>query len=329
MQFGSGSAKPPIGVVFDSDIGNRIDSVLALALLYGFDAKNECRNVLVTTSKPNIKSAAFCDALAKFYAAGGFTRMLPVGMAEKGPGPEETPILKVADQYPNTIKKLNDTAIVSAVIRNALTAQNDGNCMVILAGPATNLADTLNLAGIKDWIQHKVKYLVISDHLAADVPAAKKVIAEWPSPIVFVPGDCSKDLQYPAASIEKDFAYNPKHPVVDAYKVYKPMPYDAPTTDMAAVLYGIRPQEGYFKVSDPGTLSVSDDGSLKFAPGGQAKHRILSADAGQKERILKVYTEVASTKPVARRFRFPMADAKKDEKKADSPEKKPADEVKP
>ena len=85
MQFGSGSAKPPIGVVFDSDIGNRIDSVLALALLYGFDAKNECRNVLVTTSKPNIKSAAFCDALAKFYAAGGFTRVMPVGMPEKGP----------------------------------------------------------------------------------------------------------------------------------------------------------------------------------------------------------------------------------------------------
>ena len=108
--------------------------------------------------------------------------------------------------------------------------------MVILAGPATNLADALNLAGVKDWIQHKVKYLVISDHLAGDVHAAKKVLAEWPSPIVFVPADCSKDLHYPAASIEKDFAYNPKHPIVDAYKAYKPMPYDAPTTDMPPVV---------------------------------------------------------------------------------------------
>src|SRR3954469_21490744 len=101
MQFGSSSVKPPIGVVFDSDIGNRIDSVLALALLYGFDAKNECRNVLVTTSKPNLKSAALCDAISKFYAAGGFSRIMPVGMAEKGPAPEDTPMLKVADAYPN------------------------------------------------------------------------------------------------------------------------------------------------------------------------------------------------------------------------------------
>src|SRR3954452_9299313 len=105
MQFGSSSAKPPIGVAFDSDIGNRIDSVLALALLYGFDTKNECRTVLVTTSKPNLKSAAFCDAVTKFYAAGGFTRTLPVGMPERGPGAEDTPILKVADSYPNGIKK--------------------------------------------------------------------------------------------------------------------------------------------------------------------------------------------------------------------------------
>src|SRR3954471_7145159 len=99
MQFGSGQAKPPIGVVFDSDIGNRIDSVLALALLYGFDAKNDARAVLVTTSKPNLKSAAFCDAVGKFYAAGGFSRNLPTGMPEKGPGGEDTPILKVADSY--------------------------------------------------------------------------------------------------------------------------------------------------------------------------------------------------------------------------------------
>ena len=56
---------------------------------------------------------------------------------------------------------------------------------------------------------------------------------------------------------------------------------------------------------------------------------MLSADPAQKERILKAYTEIASTKPVARRFRFPMMDAKKDDKKADAPEKKPTDAVKP
>jgi len=333
MQFGSGSAKPAIGVLFDSDVGNRIDSVLALALLYGFDAKNEARTVLVTTSKPNLKSAAFCDAIGKFYAAGGFVRSLPVGMPERGPGGEDTPILKVAESYPNGIKKLNDTAEVGAVIRNAMTAQHDGNCMVILAGPATNLATALSVAGSKEWIEHKVKYLVVSGHLNADPAAAEKVLSEWPGQIVFVPAECGDLVSYPASSIEKDFSYTEHHPIVDAYKAFKPMPYDAPTLDMAAVLYGVRPQEGYFKVSESGKLTVAGDGSVKFAPGADGKHRMLSADPAQKERILKAYTELASAKPVPRaRFRPPLADAKKpDEKKPEDnkPEENKPEENKP
>jgi hypothetical protein len=28
---------------------------------------------------------------------------------------------------------------------------------------------------------------------------------------------------------EKDFAWSPDHPIVEAYRAYQPMPYDAPT----------------------------------------------------------------------------------------------------
>ena len=42
------------------------------------------------------------------------------------------------------------------------------------------------------------------------------------------------------------------------------MPYDAPTWAMAALLYAVRSQEGYFKLSEPGTISVHDDGRTKF-----------------------------------------------------------------
>jgi hypothetical protein len=35
-----GQGKPPIGIVFDSDLGNGIDDALALAMLYGFEGKN-------------------------------------------------------------------------------------------------------------------------------------------------------------------------------------------------------------------------------------------------------------------------------------------------
>ena len=42
MQF-PGQGKPPVGIIFDCDMGNSIDDALALALLYGFDGKNEAR----------------------------------------------------------------------------------------------------------------------------------------------------------------------------------------------------------------------------------------------------------------------------------------------
>jgi hypothetical protein len=78
------------------------------------------------------------------------------------------------------------------------------------------------------------------------------------------------------------------------------MPYDAPTWSMAAALHAIRPKEGYFKISEPGTLTISNDGRLTLAPVPDGRHNLLAADEGQRQRIVKVYTEVASAKPVPR-----------------------------
>jgi len=81
------------------------------------------------------------------------------------------------------------------------------------------------------------------------------------------------------------------------------------------VLYAVRPQEGYFKLSSPGTIGVLDDGRTKFTPSLEGKHRYLILDPAQKERIVKTYTEIASAKPVARAPRF--------RRKQDDQQKKP------
>jgi inosine-uridine nucleoside N-ribohydrolase len=328
MQF-PGQGKPPVGIIFDSDMGNSIDDALALALLYGFDGKNEARVVSVSVSKPNLKAAAFCEAIGRFYAGavssgfGGFGRTLPIGLASDGKMAEDTPMLTVplskrnaqdAPVYEHGIHNLNDTAEVAALIRNAFTAQYDQNAIVVLAGPATNLVKVLDLPGAKDLIAHKVRFLSVvagsypdgrpEFNIKTDIPAARKLFAEWPTPIVATGREVGEALLFPASSIEKDFAWSPAHPVVDAYRAYKAMPYDTPTWDMAAVLYAVRPQEGYFKLSSPGTIGVLDDGGAKFTPSPDGKHRYLILDPAQKERILKTYTEIASAKPVPRQPRF-------------------------
>lgn len=351
MQF-FGQGKPPVGIIFDSDIGARIDGALALALLYGFDGKDEERVVSLSVSRNNLKSAAFCDVVGRFYAGtintpfGSFSRALPIGMNDGGPKAEDTPMLNPLDKlnaegkplFETRIHKLNETAEPAALIRNALTAQYDQNAIVVLAGPATNLSKTLDLPGVRDLISRKVRFLSIvaggfagaqSDfNIRGDIPAARRVFSEWPTPIVAAGYEAGSALLYPGASIEKDFAWSPAHPVVEAYRAAGSMPYDAPTWDMTAVLYAARPKEGYFKLSDPGVIRVMDDGHVKFSASADGKHRYLILDPDQNERIIKTYTEIASAKPVVRQFRFRKKNQKQQEVKPEPPKPdaaKPAD----
>jgi hypothetical protein len=348
MQFGA-LPKPAVGILFDSDMGNDIDDALALALLYGLDGKNEVRVVSLTVSRSNVSSAAFCDAVARFYAGpvsgafGAFARTLPVGMATDARLSAETPMLTVplskkkadgAPVYPSGIETMIETADPATVIRNALTAQHDQNAIVVLTGPATNLVRAMALPGVRDLIAHKVRFLSVSGgsfpdgeaelNIKSDIASAKKLFTEWPTPIVAAGKEIGDAIPFPGSSIDKDFAWTADHPVADAYRAFQPMPYDAASSDMAAVLYAGRPKEGYFKVSGPGTITVQEDGRTKFAESASGKHKYLMLDLDQKDRVIKAYTEIASAKPVPKvRRRFPGADQKKDQKPEQKQEAKP------
>ncbi len=331
MQFPQG--KPPIGIIFDSAMGSRIDDVLAMALMYGLDGKNEARVVSVSVSRSNVNSAAFSEAIGRFYAGavsgdfGAVGRNLPVGLATDGRITGETPMLTVPlgkkdkdgkPVYAHGIHHVVDTAEVSALIRNAFTSQYDQNCLVVLAGPATNLVQTLRLPGVKELISQKVRLLSIvagdfgggpaEFNIKADIAAARELFAEWPTQIIVAGAELGAQLKYPAASIESDFAYTQDHPVIDAYKAFRVMPYDAPAPGVAAVLAAIRPKENYFKMSPSGTIKVLDDGTTQFVPLATGKHQYLISDPEKKDAVQNVMVELVSAKPVVKapRFRRPQ-----------------------
>jgi hypothetical protein len=330
QDFGKG--KPPVGVVFDTDMGNGIDDALAMALLFGLDGRNEARVAAIAVSKPNLHAAAFCDVMRQFYSGApktgpfaGFMRGLPIGLINDGKLRDDTPMLtSPLAKHTSAIRQMNDTAEVLPLIRNALTAQYDQNALVVAAGPLTNLARLLDLHGAKEIIAQKVRLLAVAAgqfpdgppefNIKIDIASARKVFAEWPTPIVASGCEIGNRLPFPAESIEKDFAWSPSHPVVEAYRAYQPMPYDAPTWAMSPVLYAIREKEGYFKLSEPGTLAVEEDGRARFTKSAQGRHRYLILDPEQKERVLKTYIEIASAKPVERQFRRP-GQKKEEEKK--------------
>lgn len=322
---GRGIAKPPLGITFDSDFGNNIDSALTLGLLRAMAGKGEMRVISVSITRSNLKAAQAEEAITNFYAGGpvgggtGFGGGPDkVGLATDGKFAEDTPIVnavlskKTPDgktAYSVQIKGIVDTAENPVTMRNMLLAQDNENAAVLVVGPASNAAKLMDLYGAKPQIAAKVKYLVIAAgsypngaaefNVKSDIAAAKKLFAEWPTPIIAVGAEVGEALPYPAASIEKDFTWAPSHPIVDAYKAFKNMPYDAPAPGMAAALYAAHPDDGYFKLSEPGTITVLEDGRTKFTPGAGGRHRYLIADPAQREKVIQLYTGLVSAKPVA------------------------------
>lgn len=345
MQFKKG--KPAPGIFIDSDF-QTIDSVLAIALVYGMQNKNDCRMVTISMSGASIPAAAYLDIVERFYhgPAGNFAQLAAIGVPERGrplvtPAAYVEPLKRVkpdgSPAYRVEVTRMVDTADPRTLLRNYLEAQHDRNAAFVLAGPATNLAAALDFRGLKPLIAAKLKFLVFATgpsdvHIKEDVAAAQRLFAEWPTPIFISRADVGEGLPFPGASIDKEFAAtSPDHPVADAYRSFKTMPYDAPSWAMTAALYAGRPNAGYFRVSESGVFSVTADGALSFSARADGKHQSLILDPAQKDRILTDYVQLASAKPVPRRFfkKPDVADANAaDEKAADDKAADAKDEAK-
>ena len=318
-QFGLRQAQ---GAFFDTDFST-VGDLLAVSLLYGLQGKGDCRVAIVTMSRPNLAVAGFADLVVRFYhgSAGNFAQLPPVGMRTEGQAGDTSPAFTVpyrkkkvdgAPVYQNQVKSVIDTADPTTLIRNYLDAQRERDAFYVLSGPASNLAAALAHPGVKEKIAAKVKLLVLAGGtfpegsggpaIEADIPAARKLFAEWPTPIVACGADIGQAVEFPGAAIDKEFAEAmPDNPVADAYRAWQTMPYDAPSTPMAAALYAARPKEGYFKLSGAGTIGVDDHGKVSFTASDKGNHQYLIFDPGQKEKITRAYVELASAKPQIRR----------------------------
>jgi purine nucleosidase len=334
MQF-PGAAPPSVGVLFDSGF-DRIDDLLALALLYGLDGKGEMRMSAVTVSRPDFAAAQFCEIVKRFYsgAAGGFGfgASFPVGLAAEEKGKPQAKALPAystllaktgedgAPLYKPALESFIDTGDPATVLRNALTASLPHNTIVIAGGPLTSLAHLLEMRGSKELIALNVRHLAIAagPWISSDVKAAQRVFDDWPTPIYACSVELGAAVRFPASSIEKDFAWSKAHPVADAYRAFGTMPYDAPTPSMDAALYAVRPAAGYFKLSGPGQFRASAAG-VEFTASAQGKHQLLMPDDAQTGAVVKALTELASAQPVVRARRGPRADAKADPN-ADKPQ---------
>jgi len=291
-------AREPQRVIFDTDIGNDIDDALALAMLHAMESRGEVRLLAVTITKDNPWAPRAASAIDTFYCRGS----IPIGTVRNGVTRDDGTYNRViADRHPHA-EKFEEAV---PLLRRTLETQPDASVVIVQVGFSTNLAALLGERGGRELAARKVKQLVVMAghftdpayreyNVKEDVAAAKKLFEEWPTEIVASGFEIGLHIKYPARSIENDFAWTTRHPVVDGYRAYMKMPYDRETWDLTAVLYAVRPSRGYFGLSSPGTVRVQPRGETTFEPSAQGLHRFLTVDDVQRARILEVFLALAA-----------------------------------
>jgi purine nucleosidase len=330
MDLGSAAPPParpePVPVIFDTDIGNDVDDVLALAMLHSLQSRAECELLAVTVTIPDPQAGPFVSSLNTFYGRPD----IPIGCIAVSPDAPPSPFLRLADvkdggklRYPHKLKRSSDAPAAARLLRQILSRQRDHSLVLVQVGFFSNLAALLDTPGDRyspltgrQLAEQKVKLLSVMAgafeaigknphylefNVIKNIPAAQKVAREWPTPVVWSGFEIGIALPYPAVSIERDFACAPHHPVPEAYYLFKPPPHERPSWDLTSVLYAVRPERGYFNLSPPGAVTVEDDGFTRFTPGPAGRDRFLILDPAQAPRVKEALVQLASQPPAGAR----------------------------
>jgi inosine-uridine nucleoside N-ribohydrolase len=309
-----------INVIFETDIGNDIDDALALDMLYKYHEEGRINFMAVMLNKCAPAPAEYMDIMNTWY---GYPDM-PVGIVRNGAdddwgkyaqkvvdlkNEDGTPMFKRSkgnyENYPDA----------HILYRKLLADLPDQSVIIPTVGFSTNLARLLDtpadqyspLTG-KELVARKVKLLVaMAGHakdstyaeynVIKDIPAAKKTLEEWPTPIVISPFEVGRVIKYPGASIQNDFTWvTDKHPMVESYKAFDTMPYDRSTWDLTAVLYAVE-GDAMFTMSEKCDIKVTSRGTTHFTPNENGNVIYMMVDDTQAAAINKRFQEIITKQP--------------------------------
>ncbi len=322
-------AGQPATIIFETDMGNDVDDALALDMLYKYADLGTINLLAVMTNKNNRYSAEYIDIMNTWY---GYPD-LPLGIVRNGvdSGGDDNYAAKVCllkdkkgrPLFRRSGRDLNALPDAHRLYRKLLAAQPDNSVTIVSVGFSTNLVRLLNSAADeysqlngRDLVARKVQRLIMMAggfdgsnrgeyNVIIDIPSAKTIFHEWPTPIVTSPWEVGTAIEYPAESIINDFGWltaksrkkrsegEQRSPMVEAYKAYLPMPYDRPTWDLTAVLYAVEGPD-WFSISRSGTIHVSDKGVTTFSSDTDSHRRYLIVTPAQAHRIRQHFINLVS-----------------------------------
>ena len=309
----------PVKVIFDTDMGNDVDDVVALDMFYKYLDRGEVELLGIISSKRELGSVKFIDAMNTLY---GYPN-IPVGIVKTYPEEGyvcEDKRLNYADytinqhNYKHTITDWDAVEDGYKLIRKLLAAQEDKSVTFVTVGFSTNMArllaskadeysplDGKSLMAQKankvvimagNFHEKKKEYNVYNDHFAA-----VRFFAECPVPMYFTDVVLGKSTLYPYQTVENAFNYVEHHPLVVSFNYYAKMPYNRPLWDPTAVLFAVEGHKGFASLSKSGYVTVDQKSITDFTEDKGSNRYYYKVNDKQRAAIVRRIVEVTSTLP--------------------------------
>jgi pyrimidine-specific ribonucleoside hydrolase len=286
----SAQQKKPVSIIFDTDIGPDYDDVGAIALLHALADSGEAKILATMASNVNPPIVAVLNIFNTYFNRPQIPIGIPKGNAVNLPAKQKWDSI-IVTKYPHALKSNKEATNAVLLYREILSKQPDRSVTIVTVGFLTNLADLLNSNGDrfspltgKDLVKKKVKQLVSMAgkfpsgkefNVDRDVPASKKVIADWPTPIIFSGFEIGVEILTGLPLINNNAIQN--SPVKEVFSISIPFdPQDKNgrmSWDETAVLVAVRGWEKYYTLR-PGRFVINADGSNSWDSAGKG-HQYL------------------------------------------------------
>ena len=247
----------PVDMIIDADLGNCTDDLFALQAAFAFRAKGECKILGIMQDCGEEKCHRLADALMHYYKADNIP--LGLARGGKMHPFECTPYYEIADLvgpdntllFPPTDIPLSQRLSGVRLYRKLLSEAVDGSVNIVCLGMLTILGQLMDseadeyssLSGM-ELIRRKVKavditggcftavplrnadeygnarFLDVEYNVGGDIPLAKKVIEQWPTPLHLYPLEAGMTFPSVHDWILEQYSWQPESPIYQTYSRY-------------------------------------------------------------------------------------------------------------
>jgi hypothetical protein len=307
------AAAHPVNIIFDTDMGNDVDDIFALAILHDAQDKGLCELLAVTLTTPDPLSAPYTRFLNRLCGRPG----IPIGVNPASPKVwnEKKRFLKFIETAPVTspadaLDASHPPAL--QVLRRALATAPDASVVIVQVGAFTNLADLLR-SGPDDispldgraLAARKVRWLsLMAGHFGnpdyaefnvkIDAPSARLVAEQWPTPRVWSGFEIGIAVRLPAEVISDRLP--PGNIARESYQRYQPVPHERPCWDLTSAFFAVHPQTPLLTPGRAGRVTVAEKGQTAFAADPAGPDSVLFVTPEQAAALRAEFARIAVAK---------------------------------